>query len=122
MNKQKRYTPSVSLKESERNWLKQQAEKAGMSYTRYMKEVALGKQPQAEKTLYKDQHELEVKGMTVDEFDSIIRKALIPLGNNMNQVVRRLNSGRPVDDKVAEIMDDIRVDCSKIAEVILRIK
>jgi len=91
MEEEKRYTPSVSLKESEKQALVKKANEVGVSYTRYMREVALGELPQ-----------------DADDFNKYDRVEVLQdlkyelnmIGKNINQLTRvahqseNINSGR----------------------------
>lgn len=122
MSEEKRYTPSVSLKEDERDWLKKQAEKAGVSYTRYLKQVALGRLPQAEKTFYKDQHKIKLSdGITVEEFTRTLYEQLPSANSNLNQISRRANESGQVGIKMVEEIKDLKKEMSKITDVFLKV-
>jgi hypothetical protein len=79
MPNKKRYTPSVALTPEEKNILERKAKKVGISYTRYMREVALGELPQDETEVTK--YEL------LDEIRKI-KSELNAIGNNMNQIAK----------------------------------
>jgi hypothetical protein len=79
MSNEKRYTPSVSLTPKEKKWLEMKADEVGVSYTRYMKEVALGKRTQAGELMGKDNRLKQ------------ILQALAPIGNNINQIAKKAN-------------------------------
>lgn len=79
MREEKRYTPSVSLKESERKWLKKMADEEGISYTRYIKEVALCKRSQAGQKIGKENR---LKQLLTE---------LNRIGTNINQIAKVAN-------------------------------
>lgn len=123
MNKQKRYTPSVSLNEDQRDWIKKQAKKHEISYTHYMRRVVLGALPQAKEPFYEKDKEVPVKkGMTHRELFRLVSVDLARrIGNNLNQIARKLNEGVPADDKMVEQMKDIRKEMNRIGRKLLEI-
>lgn len=79
MSDEKRHTPSVSLKEDEKYYLEKKAEEAGISYTRYMKEVALCKRSQDGAEIGRDKRLNQ------------LRKDLKKIGTNINQIAKVAN-------------------------------
>jgi len=121
MSKKIRYTPSVSLDESERKWIKKQAEKEGISYTNYMRKVVLCELPQSEIPYHRKDRELNFSnGVSHAEMRKVLDHELPKWGNNLNQIARKLNEGAPADDKMFELMGDIRRHINKIGRKILR--
>lgn len=123
MNKQKRYTPSISLKEDQRDWIKKQAEKNGISYTHYMRKVVLGALPQAKDPFYEKDQPIPIKeGMSYRELHQLLAVDLARrIGNNLNQIARKLNEGVPADDKMVEQMKDIRKEMNRIVRKLIKI-
>ncbi len=122
MNEQKRYTPSISLKEDQRDWIKKQAEKHGISYTHYMRKVVLGVLPQSEEPFYNEDKLVPVRSeMSRRDLKQIFHSKMPKVTNNLNQIARRLNSGQPVDDKMLEMMDDLKESHQKIALKIMQV-
>lgn len=115
MSEEKRYTPSVSLKESQRDWIKEQAEKHGISYTHYMRKVVLGELPQAKEPFHQKDHLVPLEdGVSYGDLRRLFSLKMPKATNNLNQIARKLNSGDPVDDKMLEAVEDIRDDISRM--------
>ncbi|MCW9708811.1 plasmid mobilization protein [Fodinibius salsisoli] len=120
MNDKMRHTPSVSLQTDEKEWLKTQADKAGITYTNYMRKVALCQLPQAEIPFRKEDRRLPFKnGISQRDMERVIDYDLAKVGNNMNQIARKLNEGASADEKMIEQMDEIWKDIDQITNTIL---
>ena len=120
MSDQKRYTPSVSLDAIEREWLKAQAKKKGVSYTRYIRMVALGQLPQAEPLYLKDQPVEFNKGVTHKQMKRLLTHDLSKIGNNLNQLTRHVNETRQIGLKQTQEIEKIREDMDQITDLIFR--
>lgn len=85
MSKEKRFTPSVSLTETEREWLKMKAKEVGISYTLYMKEVALCKRTQDGDRIGKD-----------NRLKQLLRQ-ISGIATNINQLAKKANETGHID-------------------------
>jgi hypothetical protein len=95
MADKKRYTPSVALTPEEKKYLEKKAKKVGISYTRYIREVALGELPQGD--VAGTQYEL------IKELGKL-RSELTAIGNNLNQMARIANQTGAINgERIAKI-------------------
>lgn len=104
----------------ERQWLKTQAKKEGVSYTRYIRMVALGQLPQAE-PMYQQDRPLELnKGITANQLKRLLTHDLPKIGNNLNQLTRHVNETRQIGPRQTEEIAKIREDMDRITGLIFK--
>lgn len=90
MAKQKRTTPSISLKPDERKKLQQRADEAGGSLGRYIRQVALCERGQND--------EMAGQAERVEALRKLKRE-LNKLGSNLNQIARVANISGDINKK-----------------------
>lgn len=107
----KRTTPSISLRPEERQFIEAQAEKAGVSMGRYIKQVVLGERRQAFMKTSVDIPEMEVR--------HIIRQ-LSAIGNNINQLARIANADKQTinSQKLEQMREQLTQTISYLLHII----
>jgi hypothetical protein len=106
--------------QEEHDWILKEANKAGPSKGAYMRKVVLGELPQANVPYRKEDRRLQFKnGITHEDMNKVLRQDLSNVQNNLNQVARKLNSGRPVDEKVEAMLEGVQSELDKISRVIV---
>ena len=112
---------TVRLTPAEQEWIVKMAEKAGVSKSRYMRKVVLGELAPAEVPHKKIHREMKFKnGITQAKMKKIFLGDMPKLGNNLNQIARRLNEGQPADDDMVEQMKYVREELNEIGKVIIK--
>lgn len=107
MKAKKRTTPSVSLKPEERYWLECQAEEAGVSLGRYMREVALCERSQDGEKISR-----------AHLLDKLIQQVRA-IGNNINQIALHGNqNGQVKPQRLEEMRNQLRDIRQRIYEVL----
>jgi len=111
---------TVRLTPNEEDWIINKAEKAGVSKSRFMRKVVLGELSQAEVPFYQKNHRMKFNnGITHEEMRKVLRGDMSNAQNNLNQIARKLNSGRVIDEKDREKLDTIQDELNNIARVIV---
>ena len=116
----KRTTPSISLKADERSWLEDQAGSAGVSLGRYIRQVALCQRPQAEDPFSEADRPVQLEdAITKQRLEQVLTQQLPKLGNNLNQLARRVNTQQSMGAKQTEELARCRKDLDELTLTII---
>lgn len=109
---------TVRLTPGEEEWIVKKAEKAGVSKSRYIRKVTLCELPQSDNPFYEKDRPMNLKnGITHAKMMRIFNTDISQIGNNLNQIARRLNSGEEVDDEMLKEVKQMREELTEIGRV-----
>lgn len=111
---------TVRVSPGEEDWIIKEAEKSGVSKSRYIRQVSLCQRPQAEVPFSKSDQPVSVNGpITNEELKKVLNSDLPKIGNNINQLAKHVNEQRSIGPKQTSELEQCRKDLDELTEVIV---
>lgn len=102
-------------------WVVNQAEKAGVSKGRYLRQVALCQRPQAEEPFDDTNKNVALSnGVRVEELRKVLHQDLSKIGSNLNQIAKHINKQSKIGIKQTHLLKDMRDNWDSLVSKIVR--
>jgi hypothetical protein len=111
---------TVRVSPDEEAWIITEAEKTGVSKSRYLRQVALCQRPQAEVPFSKSDRPVNPDGpLTNAELKQVLNQDLPKIANNINQLARHVNEQRDIGPRQTEELVQYRKDLDELTLTII---